>query len=97
MASYATTKQTLDQIADDIARAQRQVDLARDNLSTAAVNLAAMPSQYSAFVAQLNADAAANPGNEAWQTALAEKNELVGDFQALRTRAEALLAAYDAT
>lgn len=95
--SFSVAKRTLDLIAQDISRARQQLDMARDNLATPAANLAAMPQQHSAFVAAIDAEAAANPDSDAWALAKSEKDELVAEFQALLTRAEALLAAYDAT
>lgn len=95
MATYTETKATLDDIATRSESNRKRLEQARTLIAQADADLAAMPGVYSGFASQLDADAAANSGDAAWQTALAEKDAMVADFQALRSRATALLAAYD--
>lgn len=90
MATYYETKATLDEIAARTLNEKKRLDQAKALIAAAVATLTAMPSQYSGFSSQLNTDAAANPNNDAWQTALAEKNLLAAEFQALLTEAEAL-------
>ena len=93
MATYTTTKATLDEIAARSEQARKRLEQARALVDAAVNELAAMGTAYSAFVAQLNADAAARPGDVAWQHAKAEMDQLAADFAALRTTAQAMRTA----
>lgn len=93
--SYTTAKSTLDEIAAKITAADRRLLRARELLASAETELAALSTNYSGFVSDLDAEAAAQ-GTALWQRAKDEKDEMVGDFNALKTRATDLLAAYDA-
>ena len=95
MATYTETKSILDEIANRTRKNGQRLQQARDLLQLSLDDLNNMASGYAGFSTQLNTDAAANPGDAAWQTALAEKDEMVSDFQEIRTRAIALLAAID--
>ena len=93
MTTFTQTKATLDDIAARSEANRKRLDQAKALIAAANSDLAAMPAAYNAFAIQLNVDSAANPGDDAWQTALAEKDQMVEDFQALKTRATALVAA----
>ena len=93
MATYTTTKATLDEIAARSEQARKRLEQARATVDAVVVELGAMGSAYTAFIAQLDADATANSGNQAWQIAKAEKDQLVADFMALRTTALAMQTA----
>lgn len=95
MATYTETKATLDEIATRSEQNRKRLEQARQAIAVAESDLLAMQSAYAGFATQLDTDAAANPGDVAWQTALAEKDAMQVDFQALKARATALLAAYD--
>lgn len=90
MATYTQTKATLDEIAQRSEQNRKRLDQARATIAAALSDLTAMQTAYSAFVTQLNTDAAANPDDQAWQLAKAEKDQLVTDFQALRIEANSL-------
>lgn len=90
MATFTETKATLDEIAQRSEANRKRIEQAKGQITQALSDLNSMNTAYSAFVTQLNADAAANPSDAAWINALAEKNELVSDFQALKTRAESI-------
>ncbi len=92
--TYTTTKSTLDEIANAIRTAENRLERARVQLETAEASLAAMPTKYGDFVTELDAEALAQ-ANDLWDQAKAQKDAMVADFNALRTRAEDLLAAYD--
>lgn len=92
--TYTQAKSTLDEIAEKSERARIHSETARNLLVRAEQELSAMSSQYASFVTELDAIANAGSG-EAWLTAKAEKDEMVADFNALRARVQALLAAYD--
>ncbi len=93
--TYTEAKSTLDAIANEITQAQNRMERARAQLAAAETTLAGLGSKYGPFVSELDAEAAAQ-ANALWDQALAEKNAMVADFNALRTRAADLLAAYDA-
>lgn len=96
MATFTETKATLDEIAVRSEANRKRLENARTQIAQAEADLLAMQTAYSAFATQLDADAAANPADDAWQTALAEKDQMQSDFIALKNRSTALLAAYDA-
>ena len=92
--TYTQAKSGLDQIAEKSERARHRAEAARELLAKAEQELAQMGADYGTFVQEVDA-AAAEHGGEAWLTAKAEKDEMVADFNALKTRVTGLLAAYD--
>jgi len=93
--TYTQTKATLDEIAARTELARKRLEDARRLLVTAETDLNKMPENYGAFVAELEAQATANPDDRAWQGAKAEKDQMVADFQVLASLATALKSAYD--
>jgi len=91
--TFTETKATLDDIAARSEANRKRLEQAKALISTAEADLSAMSTAYGAFAAQLNTDAAANSGDTAWQTALAEKDQMVSDFQSLKASATSLVAA----
>jgi hypothetical protein len=93
MTTYTETKSNLDDIAGKSSSLKRR----NDNLIVAAQavqsGLQLLQSDYAAFAAQLNIDAAANAGDPAWDAALAEKDLLVAEFVAEKVRADAIVLA----
>ena len=90
MATYTETKATLDEIAQRSESNRKRLEQAKGQVAAALSDLSGMAAAYGAFITQLNADAAANPTDDAWKLAKSEKNQLVSDFQALDARAEAM-------
>jgi len=93
MTTFTQTKATLDEISERSEQNRKRIQQLTDLAAKSVNDLNAMASDYSAFISQLNTDAAANASDEAWINALAEKNQIVADFQALKTQALALQAA----
>lgn len=93
--TYTQAKATLDAISIRSEANRNRLEQARALLIKAESDLADMAAAYGAFVTDLDAAAAANPGDAAWQAAKAEKDLMVSDFNALKSRAIALRAAYD--
>ena len=93
MATYTETKATLDEIAVKTNDYRKMLDRAKSIIDQAVSGLNQMSTDYFGFSSQLNTDAAANPTDEAWQTALAEKNQMVADFQAQKTRGQNMQSA----
>lgn len=94
--TYTQAKATLDEIANRSENNRKTLARARDLIASTSSDLSLMLTAYGAFVTELEATAAANPTNPAWQGADAELDQMVVDFNALRARAEALLLAFDA-
>ena len=87
MATFTTTKATLDSIAQENEQYRKQLEQAKALIDAAVNGLTSMATKYGAFGTQLDTDATANAGNAAWDAAKAEKDQLVADFQAQKTRA----------
>lgn len=87
MASFTDTKDKLDEIASRSVANRKRLEQAKALINAAVADLTAMGNAYTGFATQLDTDAAANAGDNAWQGALAEKNQMLPDFQALKTRA----------
>lgn len=85
--TFTQAKATLDDIASRSEANRKRLEQAKQLITQARADLASMPSAYGSFVTELNAAATANPSDGAWQTAKAEKDQMVSDFQALNTRA----------
>lgn len=93
--TYSQRKVALDEIADRIQQAAKRMQQGRASYQTAETDLAAMQTAYSEIVSDINADASANPLDQAHQLQKAEKDKLVADFQSLKSTATAVLAAID--
>lgn len=92
--TFTQSKATLDEIAERSERARHRMVAARELLAKADQELSAMGTDYATFVQELDNAASPNAG-EAWLTAKAEKDQMVADFNALKSRVQALLTAYD--
>lgn len=93
MTSFTQTKATLDEIASLSEGYRKKLEQAKAAINSASVGLNGMGSAYSAFIAQLDIDAATNSTDAAWIAAKAEKDQMVADFLALKATAAALLVA----
>lgn len=85
---------TLDEIAERVNGARRRAVQARSAYGQAQTELASLPTVYAQFVSDLDAAAAAN----AWPQAAdqkAAKDQMVTEFQALRSYVESVIAAID--
>jgi hypothetical protein len=96
MATYTQTKATLDEIAVKSETQRKSLVNARSAVASVEAALQTMQNQYSAFIAEVETDALANPTDPAWQAAKAEKDRLVADFLAVQTKAQAIIIAFDA-
>lgn len=91
---YTTAKSTLNEIATRYSRAAARLEKARTELSLAETELNDMQADYSSFATELDTKASTE-GTAIWIDAKAEKDVMVSDFQALKTRATDLITAYD--
>ena len=94
--TFTEAKTALDEIADRSTQNSKRLANAKTLLAQAQSDLAAMPGTYSSIISDINAEAAANPSDDAWTLAKAEKDQMVSDFQALKTEVDAVIAAVDA-
>lgn len=83
-----TADRALDQIGVDATEYYYRMDRAVDQISAAFNSLAGMASAWSAAVSFIDAEVAANPGDQEWQALLERKNSLVADFIAMRNKVE---------
>ena len=86
MATYTQTKETLDAIAHKAGSLERQTENILDQVTRIEADLTKLQTDYSAFIAELNADAAANAGDPVWDNAKLEKDKIVTEFLALKAR-----------
>lgn len=93
MATFTTTKVTLDEIAGKTANFENRVNNLLTLATALETQLLQMQTDYSPFSTELDADAAANAGDAAWDAAKAEKDKLQAEFVALKNRASAIVTA----
>ena len=93
--TFTETKLTIDEIAQRSERNRRELKRGRDLIASSGGDLTDMEFTYGQFVEDLNAAAAANPGDLAWGGAKATMDKLVSDFVVLKARAVAMLTAVD--
>lgn len=91
--TYTSARVALTEIAQRSDANRKRLDQAKATISAADADLGAMPTAYGTIVTDINAAAAAAPGDAALQALKAEKDKLVADFQALKTEAAALKTA----
>ena len=96
MTLFADIVYKLDEIAAKTGQAGERIATARDNLSRIQTDLNNMPSIYLSLLDEIDALAAANPGDAEIQRALTLKDKLVADFIVRRDYVDALIAAFDA-
>ncbi len=93
MATFTEVKKVLDEIAERTTQNASRTTNAKALLTTAQADLASMPGAYSSILSEIDAGATANPTDQAWQNAKAEKDQMVSDFQALKAEVDALVTA----
>lgn len=93
MSNITTSIAVRNEIAERSRANEKRLDQAKAQIDAAVADLAAMLTAYSAIFTELNAAAAANPDDPAWQLEKAERDALVQDFNALKARADALKTA----
>ncbi len=96
MATFSEIKAKMDEIARANHNCANDLRRALVIIAATCTTLGGMPTKYAGFVSEVDQEAVANPGNEAFSVAQAEKDELVADFQALRIQAEDARTALEA-
>lgn len=92
-ATYSEIKYALDQISTRNQKNLNAIVKAAGLYAGASEDLDKMPGEFSAVITDIDAKATANPTVAAYTDAKSEKDLLVSDFQALKTRVLALVAA----
>lgn len=93
--TYTQAKATLDEMADRVNNARKRAEAAYSQYLAAQAELGGMAALYGPFITELNAAATA----VSWPQAPAqkvEKDQMVSDFQALKTSVDNIIAAIDA-
>jgi len=93
--TYSETKACLDEIAGKNAAAANSLRVVKNGATNVKAVLDAMPAKYASALAEIAADAAGNPDDQAWQTAAAEALLLTADFLAHQTTAGAMVTALE--
>jgi len=93
---YTTAKTVLDEIAQRVSKLSKHLTQGYNMIANARAELGNLPSQYAGAIAEIDSQVAANPANDAWVAAGAEKALLVAEFQALRAQAQAQQEALEA-
>lgn len=93
--TYSEITTALDEIRARIASNRSRLASARATVLQAETDLTAMNAAYSQYVTDLNTMVTANPDDAAVQAAKADKDRLVSDFQALKTKATNIKNAID--
>ena len=93
--TYSEAKAYLDEIAAKNTSAKGSLRTAKLGVTNIKSLLGAMPAQYAQVVTGINAAAAANPDDKAWQVAAAEVAHLVADFTTLQTTAGDMVTALE--
>ena len=91
--TYSEAKAQLDEIAAKNTARANDIRVAKTGPTNIKAALDAMPAQYTQGIANINAEADANPTNAAWQAAKAEAALLAADFLALQATAGEMVTA----
>jgi hypothetical protein len=95
--SYLRASAALDEIKTDVTqwinRRERAVQLLQEVETALGALSQAHPAGWLETVQFINQQAAANPGDEAWQRIKAETDKIVADFQAELAKTQAINAA----
>ena len=93
--TFTQSKVTLDDIGSMSEANRKRLEHAKNLINQAVTDLTSMGATYSSFVTEVTAAAAINPSDAAWQTAKAELDQMVTDFQALKSTAQSLKTAVE--
>lgn len=88
--TFSTAKVALDLIAQRIQSNRSKLTQAQAYALQAETDLAAMPSQFSTIISDIDAAASAAPSDAALQDLKLEKDKLVAEFAALQTTATSM-------
>jgi len=91
--TYSEAKALLDEIAARNTAAKGSLRTSKQVATNTKAQLDAMPAQYATVIAEIQADAAANPTDKAWEVAGAEASQLTADFVALKATAGDMVTA----
>lgn len=92
-AGLASAQLDADRLYDQMLDAVTRLSAAASALGTLGNAHNASPPGYGTVGSYINARAAANPTDEAWQDLKRRRDKIVADFQAMQTRAASVAAA----
>ena len=95
MYTYAQLRVISQRVLQQLAQNQDQLDSAVAQFASVEAALTAMGTSYSEWATQVNDLATANPNDEAVVALKADKDRMVAEFNASKTRATALKTAVD--
>lgn len=90
MADYSDVLTMLDEVRQLLGQNRARLENAQAEVATAESELGGIPQRYAEILAHLADTVAAQPDNEAYGIAAAQRDELTREFQALRARAQAM-------
>lgn len=90
MADYSDVRTMLDEVTELLVQNRGRLTTAESGIATAEAELAGIATKYEAALAHLAAVIAADPENEAYIIADAQRVELTREFLALKARATAM-------
>lgn len=93
--TYAQLRTISQRVLTELARNQDGLDAAASQFTSIEASLNQMGVTYSAWASQVDALATASPNDEAVTALKADKDRLVSEFNASKTRATALKTAVD--
>lgn len=93
--TFTQAKATLDDVSVRIETARKRMESARAAYGVAQNELGSIPSAYATFITDLEAAAAADTWPQA-DVQKAEKDQMVADYQALKSYVDGVIAAIDA-
>jgi hypothetical protein len=85
--TFATAKAALDEISNRLITDNKRMQSAKESVAAALADLTAMGTAYASIVADIDAALASAPTNAAYMTMKAEKDLLVAEFTAAKSRA----------
>jgi hypothetical protein len=93
--TYAQLRVISQRVLQELARNQDALDAAVAQFATVESSLTQMGTAYSEWATQVNALATANPSDDALLALKADKDRMVAEFNASKTRATSLKTAVD--
>lgn len=91
--TYTQLSEISDRVRRELAGNQNNVEAAKSQFAAVSASLTAMQSAYTTWAQEVNALATANPSDAAVLALKADKDRMVAEFAATKTRADALTAA----
>ena len=92
---YSEARSGLQDIANNLSAVNQLLDRILQELDRIKTAMTELETKYAGMVTEINTMAANNPGT-VWTDTKVQKDELVANFNALRTRADSMISALNA-